>query len=392
VHDLVVRRFLAAFHPDAELARTTVTVAVAAAPAPELPEPPDRYVARGKLRLVAGWQAVAGLDVPDEPLPPVADGEPVSGAYAAVAKQTEPPHRFTDATLLAAMESAGKEITDEALRLAMKDCGLGTPATRAQTIETLLERGYLARDGKALVATPLGRDLVARIPVSSLTSPELTGSWEARLARMARGEEAAAPFLADIAAYTRGFVDAIRAAPAAPAAPVAAAPPVGRCPRCAGEVREAFKSFDCAGCDFKLWKRIAGKQVSTALAGLLLRARRTQLLPGFRSKAGKRFRAALVLDDGGAVTLAFHGGAPRRPRPAPAAPAPPEAASCPKCRAGTIVAGRAAWGCSRWRDGCRLVVPFVEGARRHPPRQGRAAAPRSRRRSAGGAPRAVGPP
>jgi DNA topoisomerase-3 len=384
VYDLVVRRFLAAFHPDAELEATTVTVAVPSAARAELPPPPDRFVARGKVRRVAGWQAVAGIDPPATALPALAAGQPLDGSYAVVDKQTEPPRRFTEATLLAAMESAGKEITDEELRLAMRDCGLGTPATRAQTIETLLERDYLRREGKALAPTALGVALVETLPVPSLASPELTGRWEARLARVARGEEGRAAFMADIAAYVRGFVAEIRAAapPAATAAaPLLAAAPVGRCPRCRGDVVEKYKFFACAGCDFKLWKRIAGKAVSAALAAVLLGARRTRTLPGFRSKAGKRFAAALVLADDGQVRLDFDA-APARP---PAAGAPAKAAAptptpapstgtaigliCPRCRTGQLVLGRRAWGCARWAEGCRLVVPFEVAGRRVTPAQ-----------------------
>ena len=121
------------------------------------------------------------------------------------------------------MESAGKAIDDEALRLAMKDCGLGTPATRAAVIETLLKRDYIARDKQSLVPTATGIGLIEALPVASLASPELTGQWEARLARIARGEDTRAAFMADIARYVAELVDAIRGAPAAP-------PPAGQPP------------------------------------------------------------------------------------------------------------------------------------------------------------------
>jgi DNA topoisomerase-3 len=353
LYDLVARSFLCAFFPDAEIERSSATLVVEAAAAPGAPEPPDRYLAKGKLRLVAGWQEVAGIEGDAAPLPPIAAGDRLAGTYQAVRKQTEPPRRLTEAALLAAMESAGREIVDEELRAAMKEHGLGTPATRAQIIETLLERGYLVREGKALAPTPLGEELIRRVPVPTLASPELTGRWEARLARMARGAEERERFMADIAGYVREVVDAVRAAPPPPAvASVAAAPPVGRCPRCGGEVRERFKAYECASCDFKLWKRIAGKAIAPALAGLLLRTRRSRTLRGFRSKAGKRFAAALVLDESGArFDFATERG-------------PPIAARCPRCKTGTLIAGRRAWGCSRWNEGCPLVVPFEAGGRK----------------------------
>jgi DNA topoisomerase III len=251
IYDLIVRRFLGAFYPDAQVERTRATVMIAA----------DEYLARGHRRVAAGWQEAAGMAPDDKPLPPLAVGEVLSGVYEAVAKQTEPPPRFTDGTLLAAMESAGKEITDEALRQAMKEHGLGTPATRAQTIETLLARGYLDRAGKVLAPTRLGEGLLAQLPpaAASLASPELTGRWEARLARMARGEEARAAFMRDIADYVRDVIGAIR---------------------------------------------------------------------------------------GGSPT-----GAPVR------------VGVCPRCKQGDVVRGRQAWGCARWREGCRLVIPFQVGGR-----------------------------
>ena len=364
VFDLVVRRFLAAFYPDAEFAVTEVWVRVGAvtsgAPppafaepasarpgaAPEgaetegdghapmletLPPPPDRYFARGRVRLAAGWQAVAGIDGHDahdaprrgrdhdaEPaavLPALVEGQPLSGAFAPVAKQTTPPPRYTEATLLGAMESAGKAIDDEALRAAMKDTGLGTPATRAAIIETLLKRDYIARNKQHLVPTDLGIALVEALPVASLASPELTGAWEARLARIARGQDSRAAFMADIARYVADAIDTVRGS-TPPAAPPAS--PVAACPRCGAAVVAHPREFACTGtCGLTLRNRIAGRAITPALAGVLLERRRTQLLRGFRSKAGKPFAAILVLDDDGELRFEF--AATGRP-PAPAEP------------------------------------------------------------------------
>ena len=233
--DLVVRRFLGAFFPDAEIALTEAWIRVGPAGAqldvgPEppredpdspildaLPPLPDRYLARGRVRLVAGWQEVAGIDGDDKRseesstlLPPLTEGQRLDGTYRGLAKQTTPPSRHTEASLLGAMESAGKAIDDEALRAAMKDCGLGTPATRASIIETLLRREYIERVKQHLVPTALGIGLISVLPVASLGSPELTGSWEARLTRIARGEDSRAAFMADIARYVVEMVDAVR--------------------------------------------------------------------------------------------------------------------------------------------------------------------------------------
>jgi DNA topoisomerase-3 len=419
--DLIARRFLAAFHPDAEFAVTEAWIRVGAAdpgapapalPAGEPPEPargnpverddavpvldalppaPDRYLARGRVRRVAGWQAVAGIEVaaatrgadhrpagphggdaegdagtePAQPLPPLADGQPLAGAFASIARQTTPPRRYSEATLLGAMESAGKAIDDEALRLAMKDCGLGTPATRAAIIETLLARDYVARARQELAPTARGIALIEALPVASLASPELTGAWEARLARIARGEDSRAAFMADIARYVAEMVDAIRAAspPAAPAEGSAA--PVGRCPRCGQGVVERRRDFACTGgCGFAMPSRVAGRAIRAPLAGVLLERRRSQPLRGFRSKAGKSFSAALVLDDDGALRFDFASAGAGRTRP----PAGPGVDSDPGARGGD---------------------DSDPGARAEPTRP-RRPAPR-RRRSAGRAPAARAP-
>jgi DNA topoisomerase-3 len=364
--DLVARRFLAAFFPDAEFAVTEAWIRVGAAiagdPGPRfgaddnqdddqgdarsdakrddkpgrapstnaeptiletLPPAPDRYLARGRVRLAAGWQAVAGIDGtaatprdrdrdrddPDEPaslLPPLAEGQALDGTFTPVGKHTTPPPRYTEATLLGAMESAGKAIDDEALRAAMKDLGLGTPATRAAIIETLLKRAYIVRAKQQLTPTALGIALIEALPVASLASPELTGTWEARLARIARGEDSRAAFMTDITRYVAEMVDAIRGS-SPPTAPAAAdAPPIGRCPRCGAGVIERAREFTCTGdCGFALPNRIAGRAITAALAGVILERRRSQVLRGFRSKAGKPFAAALVLDDSGELRFDF---------------------------------------------------------------------------------------
>jgi DNA topoisomerase III len=291
VFDLVVRRFLGAFYPDAEFASTELVVRVGTGPPPvktkpeqdretmlaALPPPPDRFVARGRVRLVAGWQEVAGFGDdakpggkaekeadPEQTLPAVKEGERLDGAFDLVARQTKPPPRHTEATLLSAMETAGRTIEDEALRQAMKDCGLGTPATRAATIETLLKRGFLSRQGKVLVPTPVGISLIDALPVPSLASAELTGQWEARLARIARGEDARTAFMSDIARYVHEVIAAIRGTPPPPKPPGESQL---RCPRCQqGTIVTGKKGWGCSrwreGCPFVVWFETAGRRVT----------------------------------------------------------------------------------------------------------------------------------
>jgi DNA topoisomerase-3 len=361
--DLVARRFLAAFFPDAEFAATEVVVRVGAdtgrarpAPPPEpkkaegkgdgkeadkegdkepeilavLPPPPDRFVARGRVRLAAGWQEVAGFggdagaagdDAPA--LPVLTEGAQLSGSYASMAKQTRPPPPLTEATLLAAMETAGRTIEDEELRAAMKDSGLGTPATRAATIETLIKRGFMLRAGKNLASTETGRALIQALPVPSLSSPELTGRWEARLSRIARGLETRPAFMADIAGYVAEVVDAIRAAPVnsimarggpgEPARPAAAPRP--------GAGVAARDAVPAA--------RVATSPVVKVVKVPLARTE----APPTRAEA-----------------------------PLPNDAEPP--LTCPRCHEGVLVTGKRGWGCSRWRQGCSFVVWFdLQGKR-----------------------------
>jgi DNA topoisomerase-3 len=336
IFDLVARRFLGAFHPDAEFALTDVVIRVgppeagpraAAEPrgddAPEpsgdetfvtaLPPPPDRYRARGRVRLVAGWQAVAQLgegrsaDGDGGPeLPPLAEGQRLDGKLEVVTKQTRPPPRHTEATLLGAMESAGRDISDEEMRAAMRDSGLGTPATRAATIETLIRRTFVARDGKNLVPTDMGIGLIDALPEKSLASPELTGTWEARLSRVARGEETRAAFMADISRYVSDVVAAIRGG--------------------AGVVR-ASAAPPSAGAG------IARAAAPATSAPVLSKPARVN--PARTKPAAERTAATT------ATTLA-----------------------CPRCKQGTLVAGNRGWGCARWREGCPFVIWFEIAGRR----------------------------
>lgn len=221
VYDLVVRRFLAAFYPDAEIERTTIiTIAEG-----------ESFITRGTIVLRAGWRAVDppgredrktaeernadvnGDSENDEPageLPPVQPKSTVQNLSAeALTKQTKAPPRYSESSLLGAMETAGKQIEDEELRLAMKDSGLGTPATRASVIEVLLAREYIVRDKKSLHATAKGQTLIEMLAVHTLKSAELTGSWESKLAAMARGEYELEHFIGEIKAAVRSLVKTI---------------------------------------------------------------------------------------------------------------------------------------------------------------------------------------
>jgi DNA topoisomerase III len=317
VFDLVAKRFLAVFHPPARYARTTVITVVEE----------ERFRTRGKITLEAGWRAVYGVE-PDQErqaedeseggeIPALQEGQTVRCIAAEVEeKMTRPPPRYTEATLLSAMETAGKLIDDEELREAMKESGLGTPATRAETIETLIRREYIERVGKDLQATPKGIQVITMLEEHKLTSPELTGDWEHKLSDIERGRGDRKAFMKGIADFTKETVDQIAALDKEKLRPERVE--LGPCPRCGavtGEIiRENSKAYGCTswksreevGCGFVIWKRVASRTLTPEIARQLIEERRTrEVLSGFRSRNGKPFRARLVLNDEDKIEFEF---------------------------------------------------------------------------------------
>ena len=266
VYDLVARRFLAVFHPDAVFENTRLETTVAE----------HVFRTRGRVLLEAGWRAVYGEGLDDrsagdedegseQALPKLARDEPVQTLeVAAEEKVTKPPRRYSDASLLAAMETAGKLVDDDELREAMKDSGIGTPATRAAIIERLIEVGYVERDARSLVATEKGVSVVRLLGEHPLTSPTLTGDWEHRLGRIEHGEETRERFMKDIAEFARGTVGELDAKLKEVRIPRAN---LGPCPVCGQDIVENRKGFSCwsrddPGCGFVIWKSKAGKNAA----------------------------------------------------------------------------------------------------------------------------------
>lgn len=374
VFELIVRRFLAAQMNDARFHRTDVITEVVS----------HTFRSVGKVRLAEGWHALepppskndkktadpAAAPDEDQLLPALSPQENVLCYQAEIRKgETTPPKRFTEATLLTAMERAGHDITEEELRHAMKESGLGTPATRAPIIETLLQREYLVREGKSLVPTELGCLLIKALPVAELRSAQLTGTWEAALSRIARGELRRADFMQNIETYTRHMVAQFGSQAAAALAPQAqrSSELVGYCPLCNHDVTRQRGGYVCTRspeCSLRIPKQIASVPVTMDLARQLLSRGRTVLIAGFRSKSGKTYSAHLVLEPEGKVGFAFDSPSPKpsartSSKPPNRSPVPTEPPTCPLCEQGTIIRGRQAWGCSRWKDGCAFVVAFV---------------------------------
>jgi DNA topoisomerase III len=311
VYDLVARRFLAVFFPAARFENTTVVTEVRE----------ETFLSRGRVVLEAGWRAfypdgVGGRKEKEPPvLPPIEVGQEWAVAKVGVKEgETKPPPRYSESALLGAMETAGKLVEDEELRQQMKDSGLGTPATRAATIERLIKVGYIEREKKALVPTEKGKSLIGLLGESPLPSAELTARWEERLAKMEKGAERRPDFMSDINGFAAKLVEEVRGMEGEKlAAPSRSREPLGPCPKCGSPVVETKKAYGCSawkktGCDFVIWKQVSGKRLGEAQVKQLLTKGRTAQMKGFKSKAGKPYSAALKLDAEHRVRLEFANG------------------------------------------------------------------------------------
>ncbi len=381
VFEAVVTRLIAAFSPACEKEVTTVSGVSNDVP----------FRARGVRVLEPGWTALYPRKAADrkddeQDLPAFRPGE--SGPHDPSIRpgETSPPKPYTESSLLGAMETAGKLVTDEALKEALRERGLGTPATRASIIETLLDRGYIAREKVTLNATDTGRYLIALIRDRGLKSPDLTGDWEAKLREIERGQVDPDAFMAEIVRYTG---EVIRSGDPAPADDSI----LGPCPRCGKAVIEGKRGFGCsawrAGCPFTLWREYKGQTLSLGQIRELLQ-RRVLLTPlSFHGAApailqlldtgdlieipvpvGKAFRPKVK---GGparrepparkGATKSRRGAKSRAAEPTTPAPAPAPASgfadvaigSCPLCKA-SVVERDKSFACSSWRDGCPFTI------------------------------------
>ncbi len=350
IYDVVARRFLAVFHPEAVFENTKVETEVAG----------HVFRTRGKVMLVPGWRGVYGEEADAEPregdedegreqrLPRLERGEAVDTRdIRSEEKETRPPRRYSEGSLLGAMETAGRLVDDEELREAMKDSGIGTPATRAAIIERLLAVGYIERDARALVVTEKGLNVVRLLDGHQLTSPSLTGDWEHRLAKIETGEDSRRAFMGDIVKFAEATVATLDEKLRDVRIPRAN---LGPCPVCGHDIVENRKGYSCwsredPGCGFVIWKAKAGKTLTAAIVRELIRTGRTErAVTGFRGRSGRSFRARLALEqtDEGRWRVEFDepwaregakppesevdGAAPAEATAAPAAEAPAESA------------------------------------------------------------------
>jgi DNA topoisomerase-3 len=305
LYDLVVRRFMAVFFPSAEY-----TVATRISRVEQ-----NHFKTEGKVLVKPGWLAIYGKEAADEVeggkdgdkgqnLVPVKPGEMVNTLQVdPKGLKTKPPARYSEATLLGAMESAGKQIDDEELRSAMQEKGLGTPATRAAIIEGLLTEKYMLREGREIIPTAKAFQLMTLLrglEVEELCRADLTGEWEFKLSQMEKGLLTRESFMADIAAMTERMVKKAKEYDRE-TIPGDYATLESPCPNCGGVVKENYRRFACVGkagsegCGFSFGKSPAGRTFETAEANALLRDKKIGPLEGFRSKAGWPFTSEIVI-------------------------------------------------------------------------------------------------
>ena len=331
VYELVTTRFVGVFLPEHIVEETIVLLDVGGA----------SFIGRGNTTLQEGWKILErrkddkperenGMEEEAQTIPPLQKGQTIHIENMEVReKETKPPSPYTDATLLTAMKNAGRQIEDDELAAAMKESGLGTPATRADTIERLLRSSYIRREKKSLRATGKGCALIELV-AEPLRSPELTGQWEQRLKEVEEGNREGATFYRDIAEFVRSMVPQVAEGKALTPEQVTQAREaqngrrkgrkkrtrggksvvLGTCPKCKeGEVRESPKAYGCSryreGCNLTIWKKTAGKDISPKLAKDLLTDGHTEHLEGFTNRAGKPFSARLKFDEDFKVVFEF---------------------------------------------------------------------------------------
>jgi DNA topoisomerase-3 len=298
LYDLVTKRFLAVFYPSAEYHITTRITRVEKEP----------FKTEGRVMTHSGWRAVYGKEADNADsvsLAPVIGERVDTENIETQAHQTRPPARYSEATLLSAMEGAGKLIEDDELREAMREKGLGTPATRASIIEGLIYEDYVHRDGRELVPTAKAFDLLyalSKFGIAELRSPELTGDWEFKLKQMEQGKLRRDEFMEHIVETTRDLVERIKTGTSIDEPLSTLNVP---CPKCGGVIHENYKKFQCDSCDFALWKIVASRRMENEEIEALIRDRSIGPLQGFRSRMGRPFAAMVKLKDDFTTELDF---------------------------------------------------------------------------------------
>lgn len=360
VYDVIAKRFIAAFYKDCEVANTIVLGQVK-----EI-----EFKATGKQILDAGWrvvyekEAVSEEDEKEETqlLPEFNKGE--KGAHEAFLKEgkTSAPKAYTEATLLRAMETAGKQIEDEELRDLMKDNGIGRPSTRAAIIETLFRRNYIRRERKNIVPTITGMQLIQTINNELLKSAEMTGNWEFKLRQIEKGEYQAEQFLNEMKQMVGDLVVQVKNE----SGKRISTEEVGKaskkkndeqvvCPKCkSGSLIKGKTAYGCSnyknGCDFRIPFELMGKKLSDAQIKLIAEKGVTGVIKGFAVGANKKDGVLKLTSD---FNIEFE-----EKQASPKSKKEKIPTLCPKCKTGNVLKGKAAYGCSNWNAGCDWRLAF----------------------------------
>jgi DNA topoisomerase-3 len=343
IYEMIVRRFISVFFPAAQFEVTTRITRV----------DKDAFKTDGKIIKDPGWLAVYGREAASEQeggeaLVAISPNEAAKVLEIEIVhNETKPPARFTEATLLSAMEGARKLVEDEELREAMREKGLGTPATRSAIIEGLIHDGYVHRQGRELIATAKGLALITLlrgIGADELTSPEMTGEWESKLKRMEKGAMKRNDFMSHIRKFAREIVE--RAKNFEGDSVSGNFEPLDvKCPKCGGgPFDESYRTFKCRSCELILWKTMAGRAFERWELEKLLTEGKVGPLEGFRSKLGRKFNAIVKLGDDSKPAFDF--GENGHDQPVKIDTAKHEALGlCPVCHKGQVYILDRAYAC-----------------------------------------------
>lgn len=358
VYDLVTKRFIAVFYPDCKVSNTTVMGKVT----------DIDFKATGKQIIEPGWRVLYAKDSnvgEGVILPAFVKGETGEHQPDLAEKQTQPPKYYSEATLLRAMETAGKQVDDDELRELMKENGIGRPSTRANIIETLFKRRYIKKEKKRLVATITGVQLIDTIQNELLKSAELTGQWEKKLKDIELGNFEVNQFMAELKNMVVGIVWDVKARKNINAIEVIdeekekekkkaetkkkkATPADLTCPKCKeGKIVKGKSVWGCTnwknGCEIRIPFEFSGKKLTDKQVEALIVKGKTPKIKGF-SVDDKKINGNLVLDPDFSLSILEE---------------EKEALTCPVCKSGTLIKGNAAFGCSNYKIGCKFIVPFV---------------------------------
>ncbi len=370
VYDTIARRFIANFYPDCEVQNTTVIGEV------------DKieFKATGKIIIEENWRVVYPKKQNDNEsgegqiLPEFVKGERGPHEPDLLEKQTQPPKPYTEATLLRAMETAGKQVEDEELSDLMKENGIGRPSTRANIIETLFKRKYIIRERKNIVPTITGIQLIDTISNDLLKSVELTGMWEKKLRQIENAEYDPKVFLDEMKLMVarlvhevmyenRGTITIEEEKSKETTVTNKNTPKTNEtaqlnCPKCKnGTILKGKSAFGCSaykdGCNFKIEFIQQGKKLTDKQIERLIEKGETTAISGFVVN-GEKVKGILEISTNFQPVFKLTEEPEKKGKPAK-----PEVLTCPKCQQGTMLKGKSAYGCSRFKEGCSFVIPFT---------------------------------